>query len=223
MTLDVLTAPVSAACQVHTVTINARLVLQATDPALARARYTADLWLVHTDPDGQEQREHLIVNVDGSGSLPFMFNRLSFPVPVLDPQQGNAEAFIQVTGALRTRPRTDGLVDVDVDTNRMVFGMDRPDKPAGTFGTPTRKTLTLKADETTAIEFPPPSSGYVSLALGDPQGSGVAMGVRAGGAQGQPAAGGPTVELRDGRLVLHTSRFFKGHRTQLLIRLRRLR
>ena len=39
-------------CQVHTVTLDARLVLQPSDPALARARYSADLWLVHTDPGG---------------------------------------------------------------------------------------------------------------------------------------------------------------------------
>ena len=160
LTLDVLTGPASGNCQVRNVTIDARLVMQAADPALARARYSADLWLVHTDPSGQQRREHLITNVDGSAAAPFMFSRLSFPLPFLDARQGNAEAFIQLTGALRARTHTDGLVDLDVDTNRIIFGAERPDQSSSFTPPPTRKTLTLKVDETTAIEFPPPSSGY---------------------------------------------------------------
>lgn len=226
VTLDVMTGPVSGTCQVHTVTLDARLVLQASDPALVRARYSADLWLVHTAPGGQEQREHLITNVDGSASALFMFSRLSFPVPVLDPRQGNTEAFIQLTGALRARTRTDGLVDLDVDTNRMIFGAERLDKPSSYTMPPARKTLTLKAEETTAIEFPPPGSGYVSLALGDAQAGGtgrIVVGTRAGGAQGAATPDGVPVQVSGDRLVVNTSAFFKGHRTQLLVTLRRIR
>jgi hypothetical protein len=224
LVLDALKGPLDSACQVRNVTIQARLVMQPSDPALARATYTADLWLVHTDPGGREQREHLITNVAGPGATPFTFNRLSFPIPVVDAQQGDAEAFIQLTGAIRTRARTDGLVDVDLDTNRMLFGMDRPSKPSSYTVPPTRKTLTLKPGETTAIEFPPPSSGYSMLTLGDAQTSGrLAGGVRATGPGSAPAADGSSVEVKDGRLVLHTHRFFKGHRTQLLLTLRRLR
>jgi hypothetical protein len=182
-----MTGPVSSACQVHTVTLDARLVLQPSDPAVTRARYSADLWLVHTDPGGQEQREHLITTVDGAAPASFVFSRLSFPVPMLDARQGNTEAFIQLAGALRARTRTDGLVDVDVDMNRPLFGADRPDKPSNSPIPPARKTLTLKVDETTAIDFPPPGSGYVSLALGDAQAGGtgrIVTGARAGGAQG---------------------------------------
>lgn len=230
--LDALSGPVGSGCPVHTVTVDARLVMQAVDPALARARYAADLWLVHASPDGQEQREHLVTNIDGSGPVPFMFNRLAFPVPQLDARQGNAEAVIQLTGALRARPRTDGLVDVDVETNRMIFGLEKPDSPVRPALSTTRKTLTLKSDETTAIDFPPPGSGFASLAL-DP-GDSIAVGVRggrAGAIQVTPAgtspqarpAGTSAVEVKDGRLVLFTDRFFKGHRTQLLVTLRRLR
>ena len=100
VTLDVLTGAPSGNCQVRNVTIDARLVMQASDPALSRARYTADLWLVHTDRNGQQQKEHLITNVDGTTSASFNFSRLTFPVPTLDARQGNVEAFIQLTGCL---------------------------------------------------------------------------------------------------------------------------
>src|SRR5262245_55014319 len=115
--LDALTDRTDATCPVRIVTFEARLAMQATDPALARARYTADLWLVHTDPEGKEQREHLVMNINGSLVVPFMFNRLAFPIPQVDARQGNTEAVIQLTGALRARPRADGLVDLDIETN----------------------------------------------------------------------------------------------------------
>ena len=232
VTLDVLTGPASGNCQVRNVTIDARLVMQAADPALARARYSADLWLVHTDPSGQQRREHLITNVDGSAAAPFVFSRLSFPLPFLDARQGNAEAFIQLTGALRARTHTDGLVDLDVDTNRIIFGAERPDKSSSFTPPPTRKTLTLKVDETTAIEFPPPSSGYSSLALDKTSAAGTGrIGIGAGGlvaggfvAGAQPArADGVPVQVSGDRLVVNTSAFFKGHRTQMLVTLRRVR
>ncbi len=34
---------------------------------------------------------------------------------------------------------------------------------------------------------------------------------------------GPVAEVNNGSCVLHTSRFFQGHRTQLLVTLRRAR
>lgn len=227
VTLDVMTGAASGTCQVHNVTIDAALVLQPSDPALARARYTADLWLVHTDPGGQQQKEHLITNLDGSTGALFNFSRLTFPVPMLDTRQGNTEAFIQLTGALRARTRTDGLVDLDVDTNRIIFSAERTDKPS-TFSPPlVRKTLTLKVDETTAIDFPPPGSGYVGLALGDAQAGGtgrlIAGGARADGGQGAATPDGVPVQVIGDRLVVNTSAFFKGHRTQLLVTLRRIR
>jgi hypothetical protein len=223
VTLDVLAGAATAGCQVRNVVIDATLVMQPADPALARARYTADLWLVHTDPGGQEQREHLITNVDGATTASFNFSRLSFPIPTVDARQGNVEGFIQLTGALRARTRTDGLVDLDVDTSRVIFGAERPDKPS-TFSPPrAQKTLTLKVDETTAIDFPPPGSGYVRLALGEQGISGGGFAARSGGAPRPATPSGPPVEVRGDELVVNTAALFKGHRTQLLVTLRRAR
>ena len=221
--LDALTAPLQAGCTVHAMTMELRLAMSADDPALARARYAADLWLVHTDPSGREQREHLLTNVDGSGAVPFMFNRLAFPVPVVDPRQGSAEATIQVTGAIRARTRTDGAIDLDIDTDRRLFGFEYPDKPPNRTPMSTRKTVTVRADETTAIDFPP-GRGMVSLALGASESrTGVAGGFGGRTNPESPAVDGPVIEVKSGWLVLHTGRFFKDHKTQLLIRLRRLR
>jgi hypothetical protein len=222
--LDALTNALDGSCQVRTVTIEARLVMMPDDPALAQARYTADLWLVHTAPDGREQREHLISNVDGSGPMPFMFRRLTFPVPVIDPRQGDAAAIIQLSGAIRTRPRQDGAIDLDIDTTRRLFSFEYPNRHAPSSLAPARKTVTVKPDETTAIDFPPPGTGYVSLMMpGSPSNAWAIVGGRASGSSGSaaPATDGPALEIVKERLVLHTSRFFKGHRTQLLIRLRR--
>jgi hypothetical protein len=225
VTLDVLTGTASARCQVRNVVVEAALVMQAADPALARARYAADLWLVHTDPDGQQQREHLITNVDGVTSAQFNFNRLIFPVSSVDARQGNVEAFIQLTGLLRTRTRSDGLVDLDVDTNRVIFSAERTDRPSTMSPSSARKTLTLKVDETTAIDFPPPGSGYVSLGLDAASvgAGGVGISARPGGSGQAVTPDGVAVQVNGNRVVINTSAFFKGHRTQLLVTLRRLR
>jgi hypothetical protein len=178
---------------------------------------------VHTDPGGREQREHLLTNVDGSGAVPFMFNRLAFPVPVVDPRQGNAEATIQLTGAIRARTRTDGAIDLDIDTDRNLFGFEYPDRPFSGRPMSSRKTVTVKADETTAIDFPA-GSGFVRLTMGTPE-SRTGVGAGGGGRVNpvSPPGDGPVIETRDGQVTLHTGRFFKDHKTQLLIRLRRLR
>jgi hypothetical protein len=63
--------------------------MEPSSPAPARARYTADLWMIHTKADGRQQREHLVINVDGSGAVPFMFNTVRSALPQLDPRQGD--------------------------------------------------------------------------------------------------------------------------------------
>jgi len=225
--LEALNAPLEAPCQVHTVTFNARLAMQATDPALARARYTADMWLVHTDPDGKEQREHLVMNIDGSLVMPFMFNRLAFPIPQVDPRQGNAEAVIQLTGALRARPRADGLVDLDVETNRLLFGLENPDGPIRSVPTTVRKTLTIKENETTAVDFPAPATGYSAIAL-DQDTKTVKLTVRKVPLKvskqiTKNGTGEDIVVVKENKLFLFTDKFFKGHTTRLLITLKPLR
>ena len=227
--LDALTAPPDADCQVHTVTFEARLIMKAANRTLARARYTADLWLVHVEPSGQERRQHLVLTADGLNPVPFAFDRVAFPLPQMDARQGTAEAVIRLSGGIRLRPRLDGLVDIDLETDSLLFNVERPENPVQDmpFGT-SRKTLTVKEDETTAVEFPAKGTANISLfdgrsgsGSGSGGGGGTGAGVRATTA---PATENPTaLEIRNNRLNLNLGAFFKDHRTQLLITLRRAR
>jgi hypothetical protein len=228
--LDALSAPIDDACHTHTVVMDARLVMEPADPALARMRYAADLWLIHTAVEGEQRRERLVANVDGSAAVPFMFNRLRFALPRLDPRQGDIAAAIELSGSLRARPRADGLVDVDLDTQPFMYRLDNPARPTTIRSPSARKTLTLKPGETTAIDFP--AGGMASAALEPGTGADVSTsGIgAAGGGRGRPLMNGVPppappdsgIEVRQNRLVLHPKQFFKGHRTQLLITLRRL-
>ena len=230
--LDVMSAPLDGTCHTHTVVMDARLVMEPADPALARARYAAELWMLHTDASGRQQRERLAVNVDGSGAVPFMFNSVRFPLPPLDPRQGDIAAAIELSGSVRVRPRADGLVDLDLDTQPFMYRLDNPARPTSIRTPSARKTLTLKPGETTAIDFP--AGGMASAAL-EPGtgGTGVkTLGIgAAGGGRGRPLVNGVPlppppdsgIEVKENRLVLYPKQFFKGHRTQLLITLRRLR
>jgi hypothetical protein len=216
--LDALTGAVDTTCQVHTIVFDAKLVMQATDPSLARTRYAADLWLVHRDPSGQEQREHLVTNLDGDGSaVPFVFTPLTFAIPRLDRRQGNAQAAIRVAGTLHVRTRADGMALIQLEAIRPMYGLDDPDRPPTLSMPPVRMTLLTKTEETVAADFAPPSSGYDSIPL-------------AAGSTTVRAAAGPiseaqptdAVQMKNNYLILYTFQFFKGHSTRLLITLKRL-
>jgi hypothetical protein len=221
ITLDAVSEPLDGDCNVHTVTFNARLAMLPATVTLAQATYAADLWLIHNGPFDAEMRDHMVVNVNGLASVPFQFKPLGFSLPMADPRQGNISATISLAGSIRGRARADGLVDLDLETNRLVYGITSPETvPALT--SMLRKTMTVRPGETTAVEFPPPSSGYSSVALEQPSGSG---GVRAGAdaATAAPPAQESAVQVVHGRLVLDTARFFRGHKTQLLITLKPLK
>jgi len=155
VTLDAVSEPVDGTCNVHTVTFNARLAMLPSTPALAQTAYAADLWLIHDGPFSAQMRDHLVINVDGLGGVPFRFQPLMFSLPQVDPRKGTIRASISLSGSIRGRTRADGLVDVDLETNRLVYGITSPESVPPLTST-IRKTLTLKPGETTAIEFPPP-------------------------------------------------------------------
>jgi hypothetical protein len=180
-----------------------------------------DLWLIHDGPFNAEMREHLIVNVSGVTSVPFLFKPLSFSLPQVDPRQGNISATISLTGSIRGRARADGQVDVDLDTNRLIYGVTSPEN-VPSLTAMLRKTLTLKPGETTAVEFPPPSSGVSSVALDSSSGAAGSTRTGAGPAAAPASQTENVVQVVHDRLVLDTARFFRGHKTQLLITLKQL-
>src|SRR5262249_10565872 len=156
--------PVDGACNVHTVTFNARLAMQPPTVALAQATYAADLWLIHNGPFDAEMRDHMVVNVNGLASVPFQFKPLGFSLPITDPRQGNISATISLAGSIRGRARVDGMVDLDLETNRLVYGITAPES-VPSLTSMLRKTMTVRPGETTAVDFPPPASGASSVAL----------------------------------------------------------
>jgi hypothetical protein len=231
VTLDAVTEPVLApTCKVHVVTFDARVVMRPSDPVLARTTYTADLWLVHDGPFEAQLRERLIINVDGTVTMPFRFGQMTFTVPQVDPRQRNISAAILLSGAMRARTRTDGQVDLDLETNRHMYGLSNLDG-LPTLTSPLRKTLTLRPGETMAVDFPPPSSGFTSMSLqpsgGGSSGTGRSSSVRVEGgrARVEPPGVAPadTVSVKNDWLTLNTAAFFRGHKTQLLVTLKPLR
>jgi hypothetical protein len=205
-------------CAIPAVTIEARFFVRQ-DPALAQAVYVADVWFVHKDDTGHEWTQHLTTNVNGAVEVPLVFKDVVFPLAKIDPAQDEFTAYVRVTGTVRARRRRDGLVDLDVSTQRSA-GLLLPSSPPGAEGSSTRKSITVRLGETTAIDIPQPSSGYVMTALriGEKMpGSGV-IGARPAGTGEQTVL--PTMSIRDGRFVFNTGAFFKDHVTRLLIRLR---
>jgi hypothetical protein len=222
VTLDMLRDPSPAAgCTTSTVTLEAKLLLKP-DPALARALYVADLWFVHRDETGHEWTRHATTNVNASVDAPLLFNDITFPLPKLDPGQDVFTAFVRLSGTLRARPRADGLVVLEVSTQRGV-GILLPSNQPGTYGASRRMTLTVKPDETAAIEIPQPASGFVMTALRIGEKMPFSGRFGAGPADGtpDPMASQPAVFINKGAYVLNTGVYFKNHVTRLLIRVRR--
>jgi hypothetical protein len=212
-------APVPG-CDTSAITLEARLLVRL-DPAVARTIFAVDLWFVHRDETGREWNQHLTTNVNGAVDMPFLFDDVTFPLPKLDPSQDLFTAYVRLTGTLRARARTDGLVDLDYSTARTI-GLLLPSNPPGVSGTSARKSITVKPDETTAIEIPQPGSGFVMTALrigGKISGSGT-VGARPSGS-GDSLATQPKVFISNGAFVLNTGVFFKSHVTRLLIRVHR--
>lgn len=223
VTLDAITEPLDQGCKVHAITFDARVVLQPSEPSLARPGYTADLWLVHDGPFQAQMHERLIMKVDGTASVPFRFGLMTFTLPQVDPRQGDLAGAILVTGAIRARTRTDGQVDLDIETNRMMYGLSNLEVMPVL--APVRETLTLKPGETMAVDFPPPGSGVSTVPLDSSSGGGGSVRIEAGRARTDPPVGlpGETVTVKGNRLTVNTGMFFKGHKTQLLITLKPLR
>ena len=160
------------------------------------------------------------LNLSSSGPTAFSFAPLGFELPALSPNQGDLQLYIDLSGSLRPRVRPDGLIDVDVSTTRM-FALRHPaDDPGPTRGSMGTKTLTMKEDETVAIDLPI-GNGVMMQALTPDARFSVNAGARSGGA---PApATRPAVSVKDDRMTVVFEEFFKGQKTQLLIRLRKAR
>ena len=157
--------------------------------------------------------------MNGAVDVPLVCKDVTFPLPKIVPAQDEFTAYVRVAGTLRARARHDGLVDLDVNTQRSA-GLLLPGSPPGAHGSSTRKSITVRLGETTAIEIPQPSSGYVMTALriGEKMPRAGVIGARPAETEGQTIL--PKTSIRDGRFVFNAGALFKDHVTRLLIQLR---
>jgi hypothetical protein len=225
ITLETMRANADGPCHARNLTIRAKIVLKANDPVAQAARYVADLWLVHDTGVGQSgvgSRRSLSVaiNLSSAGPTAFAFAPLGFELPQLSPHQGDLQLCIDLSGSLRARLRPDGMIDLDVSTTRM-FALRHPaDDPGPTRGSMGTKTLTLKEDETVAMDLPI-GNGVIMHALTPDARFSVNTGARPGAAAAETPR--PTVSVKDDRMTVDFEQFFKGQKTQLLVRLRKAR
>jgi hypothetical protein len=245
--LDFMRGAMSATCPVHAAGIEARIVMEPANAALAESRYSADLWLVHTNEHGEETRRHLTVPLVNGNAVSFVFDPLDFPIPQLDPKQADMQAYARFSGVVRLRPRDDGQLDVDLDTQRRT-GLRYASSPLNVGAAPNgRKTLLLREGETVAIDLPA-ANGYYSLAFPGYKFDAVVGAGGGGGASGSggAAAGGigrgassmsiqtlgdadklispmtaKPLEVRANRMNMNSALFFKGHKTQILLRIQK--
>lgn len=226
VTLETMRASIDGPCHVRNLTIRAKVVLRASDPAAQAARYVADVWLVHDtgvgdNGTGSRRTQSVAVSLSGNGPTPFAFAPLAFALPVLSPNQGDLQLYVDLSGSLRPRVRADGQIDIDVATTRS-FALRHPsDEPGLARGAGGMKTLTVKEDETVAIDLPA-GTGMMMHALTPDSKFNVGAGVRAGAAGATPPVNA-AVSVKNDRMTVVFEEFFKGHKTQILIRLRKVR
>ena len=227
ITLETMRATADGPCHIRNQTIRAKIVLRATDPAAQAARYVADVWLVHDsgvgeNATGTRRSQSVAINLSGSGPTSFAFEPLAFALPPLSPNQGDLQLYLDLSGSLRARVRPDGQIDVDVATARS-FALRHPADDRGPIrGSSGRKTVTLKEDETVALDLPT-GTGLMTHALTPEAKFDVGVGIRAGGSNTTGPAPRAAVSVKDDRMTVVFEEFFKGQKTQLLIRLRKAR
>jgi hypothetical protein len=187
-------------CNTSSVTLEARLLVRL-DPAVARTLFVADIWFVHRDETGREWSQHVTSNVNGVVDTPLLFNDVTFALPRLQADQDLFTAFVRLSGTLRARARTDGLVDLDVSTARSV-GLLLPSMPPGVHGQSARKSITVRPDETTARN-PAAEIRFVMTALRIGGRSPGRCGWRAAGRVGRPLASQPKVFITNGVRAEH--------------------
>lgn len=225
ITLETMRANSDGPCHARNLTIRAKIVLKTNDPVAQAARYVADLWFVHdtgVGASGVGTRRTLstVVNLSSAGPTTFVFGPLGFELPQLSPNQGDLQLCIDLSGSLRARLRPDGLIDLDVSTTRM-FALRHPaDDPGPTRGSMGTKTLTLKEDETVAMDLPI-GNGVMMHALTPDARFSVNTGAQSGAPA--PQTPRPAVSVKDDRMTIDFESFFKGQKTQLLVRLRKAR
>jgi hypothetical protein len=179
-----------------------------------------DLWLVHADPAGGKQTEHVMMRGQHGIDVPFVFGALRAPVPILTAGQLAYDVATRVTGTMRGRLRADGLIDVAFDVSR-ADRLERRDNvqdvSRGGDGEG-QKTLHLTPGQAVEIELPAPNGFHGQRATAQAIPSSPAE--RSGGAANPSMFPSEPLSVVDGRLVLSFKPYFVGHRFTVLLQVR---
>jgi hypothetical protein len=174
-----------------------------------------DLWLVHTDPSGEQRTSHVVQTGLHGMQLPFAFSPVRLPVVSSASLQTAFDAAVRVNGHLRGRIRRDGAIVVELMTGRRAAlerrGADRVALPEGGEG---RKQVQLAPGETLEIELPALTGGATTV-VGT---SRVGLSSRGGATWLGPGGPSDAVSLADGRLTVSFTRLFEGHKLSILLR-----
>jgi hypothetical protein len=145
--LDLVRAPTPSddRCASFALSLGTSFGSQIHDAAIAY-----DLWLVHTDRDGQRTTERFQGQTRQGEDLAYQFRPMSYTGVGTRAADGKGPLRLSMTGTIRGRVRTDGLIDLAIDGWRVVS------YEHGSGGTGGRKLLTVSDGETVEVEMPSP-------------------------------------------------------------------
>jgi hypothetical protein len=205
-------APGSGSCNAESTLIEVGVAVKE-DPKLAQNILQYDLWLTHQTPDGDRKVRHFVGMGLQGAEVAFAFVPLRFPVPQLVSNQLPYDLIMSVLGKLRGRVTPEGRIALTIDTTRS-DGMGPRGEPATGNGSGSgSKFLEMAEGEAVEIELP--------------AGSGRSSRQAFAGVTPPPRAGAPVretdpVSVRDGRVTVEEGLFFQGHRTSLVVQVRRV-
>jgi hypothetical protein len=182
------------------------------NPSLADGILQYDLWLTDASPAGRLVHHFGAMGRQGT-PVGFGFLPLRFAVPDLVPDQLPYDVVTAVLGTLRGRLLQDGRIAVAVDTTRRDGLAARGASLTGFGAASGSKWLELGDGEAIEIEVPAPS-GYSSRAA--------RPGALPPVNRAEPRPKQP-VAIKDGRVIVDEGLFFAGHRTSLLLQVKRVR
>ena len=166
----------------------------------AHGLYLYDLWLVHEGRSGTKTTQHQSYGAFGGGKMNFAFKPLGFTLDGELPKNSvGAPLAVSVNGSLVFRPRSDGTIEVSLDTEAwLACGRGR----SGGGGA---MEYVARDGETISVEVPT-SIGWCTIEEAD----------------GVPPRARPGVTVVGGGAVRVSSReFFDGDRLSLLVRIQK--
>ena len=131
------------------------------DPVLASSQLAYDLWLVHETADGESTAGRAQLTA-GQGELQaFAFPRQKLPSRASG-AGGDGNLQVAVAGHVRGRMRSDGMLELALDTNR-TLSYAAPSEDGGiTEGG--LKTVAVRPGEAVRVELPNPTAGSATAA-----------------------------------------------------------